>query len=147
MTPRSDRIGHRDRERASFALEREHQVALRQLGGDQLRDARIDLEVREVDGGHPELAREHARELDLVDEAELHEVVADAHAAGFLFLKRPVHCLARDEPLAHEEITETFTRGYELLVRRPCFSEGEQRPGASATPPGRGVELTAGLLL
>ena len=80
MTPRFGRIRHGDGERATVALEREHQMALRQLGRDQLRDACIDLEVREVDRRHAELPREHARELDLVDEAELHEVVADAHA-------------------------------------------------------------------
>ena len=87
------------------------------------------------------------RELDLVDEAELDEVVADARAAGFLLLKRAVQLLARDEPLADEEIANAFTRGYELLVRRPCFSVGGTAPGERRRRrPGEG-SLTARLLL
>ncbi len=120
---------------------------LRQLGRDQLGNARIDLEVREVDSGHPVLPREHARELDLVDEAELHEVVADAHAGGFLFLKRAVQLLARDQPLTHEEITDALTRGLSCWCDGHGSRRGNRTRGASSTPTRAVVIESARLLL
>ena len=122
------RIGHRDGERAALALEREHQMALRQLGRDQLRDACVDFEVREVDGGHTELPGQHARELDLVDVAELDEVVADPHSGGLLLLQRAIQRLARDEPLSHEEITDALTRAMRCWSYGHDSRRGEQRP-------------------
>ena len=81
----------------------------REVGRDQLRDARIDLELREVDRRHAVLPRQHLGELGLLDEAELDQVVADARAVLLLLLERLVELLARDEPLADEEITEAHT--------------------------------------
>ena len=110
---------------------------VRQVGRDQLRDLRIDLETREVDRRHPVLAREHARQLDFLDEAELDEVVADARAVLFLLLKRAVQLLARDQPLAKEEITNALTRGLSCWCCGHVSRRGNSARGASATPPGR----------
>src|SRR5688500_14495561 len=81
----------------------------RELGRDELRDAGIDLELRQVDGRHAELPRQHARDLGLLDEAELDEVVADARAVLLLLQQRAVELLARDEPLTHEEVTDPLS--------------------------------------
>jgi hypothetical protein len=105
------RVGHRDGERASIPLEREDEVLHREIGGDELGDAGVDLEPGEVDRGHLELAREDLRELGLLNEAELDEVVADAGAALLLLLDCLIELLARDELLAHEEIAESFGSG------------------------------------
>ncbi len=102
-------VGHGDRERATFALEGEDEVLCGELAGDELDDALIDLEVGEIDGRHPVLAREHARELHLGDEAELHEVVAYAHAGGLLLLERAIERFAGDQPLANEQLTDTLS--------------------------------------
>ena len=87
-TPRFARVGHRDGERAAVALERKDEVLRRELGRDELDDPRIDLEPRQVDGRHAMLPRDELRELGLLDEAELHEVVAEARAALLLLLQR-----------------------------------------------------------
>ena len=82
------RIGHRDGERATVALERNDEVLLRQIRRDHLRDFRIDLESREIDGRHLVLLGQHLGELDLRNEAELDQVVADARAVLLLLLQR-----------------------------------------------------------
>ena len=105
------RVRHGDGERAAVALEGEDEVLDRQVGGDQLGDARVDLELRQVDRRHLVLPRQHLRELGLLDEAELDEVVADAGAVLLLLLERLVELLARDEPLADEEIAKAFGAG------------------------------------
>ena len=102
------RVRHGDGERAAVALEGEDEMLDREVGRDQLGDARVDLELGEVDRGHLVLPRQHLGELGLLDEAELDQVVADAGAALALLLERLVQLLARDEPLADEEITKTF---------------------------------------
>ena len=83
----------------------------RELGRDQLRDAGIDLELREVDRGHAILARQHLGELGLLNEAELDQVVADASTVLPLLLERLVELLPGDEPLTHEEVTNTLCNG------------------------------------
>ena len=105
------RVGHRDGERASVPLEREDECFIARSPGIELGDARIDLEAREIHGRHLVLPREDLRELGLLDEAELDEVVADARAVLLLLLERLFELLARDEPLAHEEIAESFWGG------------------------------------
>src|SRR4029079_3202992 len=79
--------------------------------GDELGDAWIDLEPRQIDRRHLELPREDLRELGLLDEPELDEVVPDASSALLLLLDCLVELLARDELLTHEEIAESFRRG------------------------------------
>ena len=105
------RIGHRDGERASVPLEREDEMLHREVGRDELGDARIDLEPRQIHRRHLVLPGEDLRELGLLNEAELDEVVADARSALLLLLERLVELLARDELLADEEIAEAFGGG------------------------------------
>ncbi len=75
-------IGHRHRQRAPFSLEREDEVLGRDVGGNELDDARIDLELRQVDGREPSGARDDLGELELLDRADLYEIVGDAEVVG-----------------------------------------------------------------
>ena len=127
------RVGHRDRQRATLALEREHQMALGELGGDELRDARVDFEVGEVHRRHAVLPGEHASKLDLVHEAQLHEVVAYAVAAGLLLLQRLLERLLIDEPLFDEELTDLQTCGCCLSGHR-CSEEWSDGASGAAGP-------------
>jgi hypothetical protein len=100
-------------ERAPLALEREHRVLHRQLGGDELEHARVDLEARQVDGGQAVLPGERLGELDLGDEAELDQTVAQAPAGLLLLREGARELLARDEPLADEELAQALAVGGE----------------------------------
>jgi hypothetical protein len=102
------RIGHGHGEGATVALEREDEILDRDVGRDQLRDAGVDLELGEVHRRHLVLPGEHLRELGFLDETELDEVIADPGSALPLLLKGLFQLLTRNEPLANEEVTETF---------------------------------------
>jgi hypothetical protein len=73
--PGACRIGHRDREGASVALEGKHEVLGRHLARDEARDAGVDLEVGEVDSGHAVLTRERSGEVDFLYETERDEAI------------------------------------------------------------------------
>ena len=76
--------------------------------GIELHDLGVDLELREIDRRHLVLPGERLGELDLLDEAELDEVVPYARPVLALFLKRLVELHPGDEPLVEEEITNAF---------------------------------------
>src|SRR5207248_6685292 len=69
---------------------------------------RIDLEAREIDGGHLVLPRQHFRQFVFFDETELDEVVSDPRAALLLLLEGARELLARDKPLTDEEIADSL---------------------------------------
>ncbi len=73
-------VGHRHRQRASLALERQHDVLGRDLAGNQLQRAGIDLELGQVDGRHPVVPGQQLRHLDFGDGALLHHHVTQAQA-------------------------------------------------------------------
>src|SRR5713226_397539 len=82
------RIRHRDRQRRAGAAQRNDLVLLRGLGGDQLDDRRIDLELRQVDRGHAVLLREQGRDLLVLDEAKIDEIKTELPAARLLIVQR-----------------------------------------------------------
>ena len=105
------RVGHRHRQRAAVALEREHEILERHLAGDQLRDLWIHRELGEIHSGHLVLPRQHLGQLGLGDEAELHQIVPDARTVLLLLLERLVELLLGDQPLTHEQIANTNSSG------------------------------------
>ena len=64
------RVGHRDRERGARSRERDDLVLLRRLGGDQLDDGGVDLELADRDRGNAELLAEERGDLGFLDEAQ-----------------------------------------------------------------------------
>ena len=103
------RVGHRDGERAALALEREDQVLGRQVGGDQLEDPGVDLEAGEVHRRHAVLPRQDLGELDLGDEAELDQDVAQPVLARLLLGQGLRELLPREETLAQQDLAESIT--------------------------------------
>ena len=88
-------IGDRDRELSSVALERQHGMLGRQLRGDQLEEAGIHLESRQVDCRHTKLPGEHAHDVGLAHHAHLDDGQPDSLArSGRLFLERRFQLLA-----------------------------------------------------
>jgi hypothetical protein len=71
--PQVGGVGHRHRERAPHAAQRQHLVLRRDLGGDQLQDAGVQLHPLQVHGGHAVLAGQGAHQVLLGQEAELHQ--------------------------------------------------------------------------
>src|SRR3712207_1336206 len=81
-----------------------------QVTGDQLRDPRVELELRQVDGGHLVLPRQHLGELGLLDEAELYQVVAEARAAVLLLPEGLLELVSRDHALGDEKLADALDR-------------------------------------
>ena len=104
-------VSHGDRESATVALEGEHEVFRRHLAWNEARDAGIDLEVCEVDGGHSVLPRERACELDFLYKSERNEAVSNARAGLSLILESEVELVTRNEPLPNEDLTDSFGTG------------------------------------
>ena len=103
------RVGDGDGELPSVALERKHGVLRRQLRRNELQQARVDLEPREVDCRHAILAREHLDDFGLGHEAHLDQRQAKPLSRGLrLFLQRLGKVLAAEEPLAHEKLAQPF---------------------------------------
>ncbi len=100
-------VRHRDGKRAAVALQREHAVLQRKLGGNELGDARIDLELRQVDGRHLVLAREHSGEVGLLYETELDQIVADARAVVSLLSESGVQLVLCDQPFSQKQIADS----------------------------------------
>ena len=79
----------------------------------------IDLEPREVDGRHPVLPGEQLGQLVFIEEAKLHQAVAEPHAALRLLLEGARELLLGDEPLAEEQLADSVLGRYRSChVRR-----------------------------
>src|SRR3712207_1383103 len=81
-----------------------------QVAGDELRDPGVELELGEVDGGHLVLPRQHLGELGLLDETELHQVVAEPGAAVLLLPEGLLELVPRDHALGDEELADALDR-------------------------------------
>jgi hypothetical protein len=101
------RIGHRDRERAAGAAEGDDLILARGVGGNELDDGRVDLELREVDGGDAVLLAEQRGDLIVLDEAHLDEVVAELSPVGFLLGQGLAQLLRGDQFLLEKELAYT----------------------------------------
>src|SRR5919199_1322345 len=96
---------------AAASLGGEQGVLPRQLGRDELGDPHVDLELREVHRRHAELARQHPGEIELLQEAHLHQVVPEAAAVLLLLDERLLELLDGDEPLLEEELSQALSCG------------------------------------
>jgi len=86
-------------------------VFLGDLGGDELDDGPVDLEVRQVDGRDAVLSAQERGDVVLADEAELDEVRADAPAGGLLLLQRLVELLPCDERRLDQHVAKANGAG------------------------------------
>jgi hypothetical protein len=68
-------------------------------------DLRVDLELAEVDGGDAVLLGEELRELALLDEAKLRQVVAELPACRFLLFLCLMQLLEADQVFANKKLT------------------------------------------
>ena len=100
-------IGHRDGQGATVTLEGQDVVLERELAGNELGDARIDLEFRQVDGGHLVLAREHPGEVGFLDVTELDQVIADTRAVVSLLGKSLIELVLCDQPFSQKQIADS----------------------------------------
>ena len=85
----------------------------RGLGGNQLDDGRVDLELREVDGGDAVLLAEERGDLLVLDEPHLDEVVAELAPVGLLLGQGLLKLLGGDQFLLEEEFA--YADGHETL--------------------------------
>ena len=88
---------------------------LRGLGGNQLDDRRVDLELREVDRGNAVLLAEQGGDLFVLDEAELDEVDAELAAVGLLIVQRLLQLRRRDALFFEQQLADAD--GHRV---RPC---------------------------
>src|SRR5687768_8237333 len=103
------RVGDGYSKGAPLALEREHHVLDGDVVGNELGDLGIDFKAGQIDRGHPVLACEHAGEVDFLDEAELHQVVADLGAVLALLIQRARELLLVDEALSEQHIAKPLS--------------------------------------
>ena len=69
-------------------------------------DARIDLEVREINRGHAVLTGERSGEVGFLDETELDQVVANASAVVSLLLESLIELILSDQPFSQQQIAD-----------------------------------------
>ena len=100
------RVGHRDRQRGAGARERNDLVLLRGLGGHELDDGGIDLELAERDGGHAVLLAEERGDLVVFDEAELDQIEAELPPVLALIVQRLLELLRRDALLFEKQLSD-----------------------------------------
>ena len=103
---------------APGAAERNDLVLLRGLGGNQLDDGRVDLELREVDRGDAVLLAEERGDLLVLDEPHLDEVVAELAPVGLLMVQGLLKLLGGDALLLEEELANA--NGHEALRLPEC---------------------------
>src|SRR2546423_1447684 len=90
-----------------MALEWEDAMLERKLTGNELGDARIDLKLGQVDGGHLVLAREHPGEVGFLHETKLDQVVANARAVVSLLLESLIELFLCDQPFSQKQIADS----------------------------------------
>ena len=115
------RVGHRDGEGGAGATERDDLILVLRLGGDQLDDRRIDLELREIDRRHAILLRQQRGDLLVLDEAKLDEVVTELAAAGLLIVQRLLQLRRSNALLFQQQLANAD--GHRVL-RLPSFVLG-----------------------
>jgi hypothetical protein len=104
------RVRHGDREHPPDPAKGQHQVLLCHVRGDELQDLLVDGDLVEVHGGHAVLLGQHARELFLGDEAELHQRVAEPRPLLLSLRQRLGELDLRDQSFPDEEVTQTILR-------------------------------------
>src|SRR5437870_2920581 len=96
-------VGHGQGQHVGLALDRDDLVLPRHLGGDELEDVGIDVELGERDRGDAVLLREEADQLVFVDQVEPHEERAELLGGPLLRQERPLELVLVDQPFRSEE--------------------------------------------
>jgi hypothetical protein len=100
-------VGHRERQRAADALDRQHLVLLGDVGRDEAQGLRVDVDVRQRDGGNAVLPREEADQLLFGEGALTDQDGAELVRLAPLVTKRLAQLRVGDEPLGDEEVAQT----------------------------------------
>ena len=100
------RVGHRDRERGARSRERDDLVLLRRLGGDQLDDGGVDLELADRDRGDAELLAEERGDLGFLDEAQRDQRKPELAALLALLRERFLQLLRGDALLFEKQVAK-----------------------------------------
>ena len=104
-------IGHGDGQRAAFALERKHDALGGHLGRNQLDDLRIHLEPGEIDRRHAILPGQDLGDLQLLNQPELHQDVAQP-VLGVLLLREGLpELLSGNQAFTEQDFTEPIASG------------------------------------
>src|SRR4029453_1623521 len=112
------RIRHRDGERRAGAAQGNDLILLRRVGRDQLDDAGVDFELREVDRGNAVLLAEEGGDLLVLDEAQADQVEPELAAVRFLTLQRLLKLFSSNALFFEEELSNTDGhRSAELIGR------------------------------
>ena len=119
------RIRDRNRQRRAGAAERDDLVLLDRLGGNELDDGGVDLELRQVDRGHAVLLAEQIGDFLVLDEPEADQIQADLAAVRLLMVQRLLQLGRRDALFLEQQLADT--NGHRV---RPC----EDRSTRAATP-------------
>ena len=101
------RVGHGDGERGPGTRERQDLVLARRLGGDDLDDGGVHLEVVEVDRRDAILARKQARDLFVLDEPQADEGLPDLASALLRVVQRVLELLRGNHVLLQQQLTES----------------------------------------
>src|ERR1700730_7436753 len=117
-------VAHRQDQRGAGAVDRDALVLLGHVLRNELDHLEVDVELFEIDRGDAVLLGEEARELALLDETELGEVVADAAARLLLLVLGLLQLLQRDEILADQQFTETTSHSGPLRDVEPREYKG-----------------------
>ena len=85
--------------------------------GNQLDDAGVDLELREVDRRNAVLLAEERGDLLVLDEAELDEIEAELAAIGLLIVQRLLQLGRRNALLFEQKLANTDGHRCRLWMR------------------------------
>ena len=102
------RVRHGDRQRRAGAGQRQYLVLPARLGGNDLDDRRVDLEVVEVDGGHAVLAGQEAGDLLVLHVAERDERLAQLAPGSSSGGEGLLELLRRDHALFEQQFLELY---------------------------------------
>ena len=117
-------IAHRDRERRPGLVDGKDHVFSRDVSRHQLDDARVDLEMGEVDRGNAELVRERLGDVFLRGMAEPDEDLAELAALLPLVLQRRVELLLGDDIGLQKQIAQFQRHRYRPVLMLSAARRG-----------------------
>ena len=104
-------IGHRHRQRAALALERQHDVLQGELAGIILRILGSTSKRDRSTAGIRYCRADDLGDLEFLDQPELHQDVAQPVPGGLLLRQGRRQLLARDQPFANQDIAQPIIAG------------------------------------
>jgi hypothetical protein len=91
------------------SLHREHELALAEVEGNEVEQREVDLDLRQVDRGHPELPPEVGDRELLGEDVLPHEDARQPLAVGALQCERLRQLGGRDEVRLQQDLAELFS--------------------------------------